>query len=123
MKTCGKSAPGKSPAFSARPCAGGDYQAVIRHALTAFERNFTARVRNRRDRRARADHNVALFAEILRRVDDELLGAAHTAFYEIGQAAGAVGHSSALFQYDDFERWDRDAVHAQRHSGPRRHRR
>jgi hypothetical protein len=83
--------------------AGGDHEVLVAHPLAGFERDFAPRMADGHHARARPHIDVALLAEVLRRVDNEVGSLADTALHEVGQPAGAKRNHRAFFQDDDFQ--------------------
>ena len=100
--------------------AGGDYEVVVVHAVAGFEHHFAARVSDGDHARPGAHLDIALLAEILGRIDDQLARLADAPFDEIRQPAGAIGNDGAFLEDDDVEARDRCAARAPPRSGPRR---
>src|SRR5262245_41575789 len=62
-------------------------------------------MRDRSYARSRAHLDVALFAEVVRRVDHEVASVAHAAFDVIGKSAGPIRNMGAFFEDKDFDVW------------------
>src|SRR5436853_462160 len=98
--------PSSTPASAASSTLGLKPAAITTMSAARSSIDLTAApVRDGGDAGAGADLDVALLAEILGRVDDELLGSMDTALDEVGEAASAIGDDRPLFQDGDGELW------------------